>query len=194
MNSEIMSGQGGFTLVELLMAMAVFSFMLLIIVVGFINVVGLHNQALAANAAQDSARSAMDTVVQGIRDSSAVLSPTTQGAPSTTLCLATASGADEGFYVNSATNVMYEFQSNSCSPPYLTNLALTSTAEQAYFAATLETTNPSPIWKPEVEVKLVVGSNNNSTSGSGAGLQCGPTNADRQFCSVVTLTSGAEPR
>jgi prepilin-type N-terminal cleavage/methylation domain-containing protein len=62
----------GFTLIELLVAMAVFSFMMLIIATGFINIVRLHNQAVVSNLTQDSANSAIQTLVQAVRDSHGV--------------------------------------------------------------------------------------------------------------------------
>jgi prepilin-type N-terminal cleavage/methylation domain-containing protein len=192
MSPEPMTHEAGFTLIELILAMAVFAFMLLLIVVGFLNVVRLHDEVVAANQAQDSARSAMDTIVQAVRDSSAVVQPTTQGAPWPTLCVASSSGPDVAFYVDSTTNILYE--ANNCSAPYVNAVPLTSSNEQAYFQSKLESTSTNPQWRPEVELKLIVASNNGTTTGSGSTLACGPSNVDRAFCSVVTLTTGAEPR
>jgi len=75
--------QNGFTMIELLVAMSVFSFLLLIIVVGFMNIVRLHNQALASErgagqcadgdgrawcgAVRDSAGGSVPSVPTGIR-------------------------------------------------------------------------------------------------------------------------------
>src|SRR5205823_262577 len=94
----------GFTMIELLMAMALFSFFLLIVVAGFLNVVRAHNQAIATNAAQDNARVAMDTLVQAVRDSAGVNDP----APNTTsnmLCLADAGGVDKQYWVQTVAGV-----------------------------------------------------------------------------------------
>jgi prepilin-type N-terminal cleavage/methylation domain-containing protein len=181
----------GFTLIELVLAMAIFGFMLLLIVAGFINVVRLHNEALASNSAQDSARTATDAIVQAVRGSSGVVSPTVQGVPSTSLCLASASGADVGFYV--ASQILYE--TTNCSPPYTTSTPLTSSNEEAYFNATLESTNASdPQWKPEVQLKLEVAPNNGYATWNGTDFVCQGGAADLQFCSVVKLITGAEPR
>src|SRR5258705_7656478 len=86
----------GFTLVELLMAMAVFSFMLLIVVVGFMNIVHLHNQAIASNMAQDNARTVMDEMVRAVRDSQGVI--TTTPGPFGTVCLGSPTAGQERYY------------------------------------------------------------------------------------------------
>ncbi len=103
--------QDGFTLIELLVAMTVFSFMLLIIVVGFINIVRLHNQALAANLAQDNARTAMDTMVQAVRDSTGIVRPT--AGSSTVLCLNSSAGPMQAYYVATLAGVNTLFQANT---------------------------------------------------------------------------------
>lgn len=193
MSSAITARESGFTLIELMLAFAVFGFMLLIVVAGFINVVRLHNEALASNNAQDSARTAMDTMVQAVRNSSGIVFPANQGAAASTLCVASSSGPDTGFYVDSTTQILYE--ASNCSAPYTNPVPLTSGNEQAYLQSTLESSDSGdPQWKPEVELKLVVSSNNGTTTGSGVGTQCANDAADHEFCSVVTLTTGAEPR
>jgi prepilin-type N-terminal cleavage/methylation domain-containing protein len=178
----------GFTMIELLVAMAVFSFMLLIITVGFINIVRLHNQAIASNIAQDNARTAMDELVRAVRDSSDVLTPAA-GVPANRLCLASASGPQQLYYLNA--NRLY--RADNCTTP--TNVtALTSTSVQvASFLATVKTAGPN-IVKPQVEMTITVASNNGTTTGTGASVTCGTSIRDRQFCAVVTLTSGAVPR
>lgn len=183
------SREGGFTLIELMVAMAVFSFMLLIIVVGFINVVKLHNQALASNTAQDNARTAIDELVRAVRDSAGVVSPV-PGTPANTLCLANANGPQRVYYLTSAGVLM---RADDCTARN-NAVALTSTAVRVtHFEATV-TSAGTLIVKPQVELTLTVASNNGTTTGSGAAVACGPSNANRTFCSTVTLTSGAVPR
>jgi type II secretory pathway pseudopilin PulG len=184
-------------MIELLVAMSVFSFMLLIIVVGFINVVRLHNQALASNAVQDNARSAMDELVRAVRNSAAVVTPNAVGAPSSTLCLANASGPQQKFYlVTGPAPTFYKtlYQGDNCTAAPSNTRALTSAGVNvADFAATLDT-GGAGIVKPEVRITVTVASNNGTTTGSGATVACNNSNADRQFCSTMTLTSGAVPR
>jgi prepilin-type N-terminal cleavage/methylation domain-containing protein len=179
----------GFTMIELLVAMAVFSFMLLIIVVGFINIVRLHNQALASNTSQDNARTAMDELVRAVRDSAGVVTPA-PGVPANTLCLANASGPQRVYYLNGG--ILY--RADDCTSR-VNAVAVTSTAVQvANFVATVKTAGAS-ILKPQVELTVTIATTGNgTTTGSGASIACGPSTADRTFCSVVTLTSGAVPR
>ncbi len=192
MSRELVQADG-FTMIELVLAMAIFGFFLLIIVTGFINVVRLHNEAYTSNAAQDNARTAMDAMVAAVRDSSGVVTPTVQGAPSPTLCLTSAGGPDVGFYVDSSSQVLYE--TTNCSPPYATSTPLTASNEEANFDATLESANPTdPQWKPETQLKLEVAPNNGTATWNGSDFVCTGSAADLQFCSVVKLTSGAEPR
>jgi prepilin-type N-terminal cleavage/methylation domain-containing protein len=188
MRRRVVAGEGGFTMIELLVAMSVFSFMLLIIVVGFINIVRMHNQALASGVAQDNARVMMDELVRGVRDSAGVTSPA-PGIPSATLCLANASGPQQYYYVNAGTL----FRGDGCTAPANVRALSSSAVSVTSFVATVESAG-AEIVKPEVKLALTVASNNGTTTGSGAGVRCGPTNAERTFCAVITLTSGAVPR
>jgi prepilin-type N-terminal cleavage/methylation domain-containing protein len=183
--------EAGFTMIELMVAMAVFSFMLLIIVVGFINVVRIHNQALASNIAQDNARGAMDELVRAVRDSTGVVTPL-PGASSNTLCLADASGPPKVYYVSPlppAANAML-YRATDCAAHVGATPVLSQSVKVVGFTATVETSG-SAIVKPHVELNITVASSNGTASPTGV---CGPTNADRQFCSSITLTSGAVPR
>jgi prepilin-type N-terminal cleavage/methylation domain-containing protein len=191
--------ESGFTMIELLMSMTIFSFMLLIITAGFMNIVNIHNQAIAANVSQDNASSAMDVMVKAIRDSSGPVSPSVIGAPSSTLCLVSASGGEQEYFVrqtiNPAESILY--RGDTClgnSNPHPNEVALTSPSVQvANFQATLMTGGPGGvILKPEVGLTITVSSNNGTTTGGGS--TCSSNNGDRAFCSVVTLSSGAVPR
>jgi prepilin-type N-terminal cleavage/methylation domain-containing protein len=191
------TSEAGFTLIELLVAMAVFSFMLLIIVVGFMNVVRLHDQALASNVAQDNARGAMEELVRAVRDSAGVVTPV-PGTPSSTLCLASANGPQQYYWVKSVvvsgvtTNMLYRGDGCTASPS--NQRPLTSNSVQvANFRATVKTSG-AKIVKPQVEMTVTIASNNGTTTGSGASIACGPSNSSRAFCATVTLTSGAVPR
>jgi prepilin-type N-terminal cleavage/methylation domain-containing protein len=181
-------GQEGFTLIELLVAMTVFSFMLVIIVVGFINIVQLHNQAIASNLAQDSARTAMDEMVRAVRDSAGAI--TTTVGPLGTVCVGSpTAGLQRSYYINGG--ILY--RADNCVTHANPQAITSSSVMVSNFEATIQSTGPQ-IVKPAVQITITVGSNNGTTTGAGAALTCGPTNAERTFCSVVTLTSGAEPR
>lgn len=193
----------GFTLVELVVAMALFSFMLLIVVVGFMNIVGLHDQAIAANATQNSARAALDQLVDAVRNSQSVQSICDStggncGSPKTAteiLCLNMAASAQEVFYVDNG--VLYEAQ-NCPAAQRVSVQALTEPSVQVTnFGAVVQSVGAS-ITKPEVQLSVTVASANGTsqTAGQGAAATttCANDDNDRQYCSVITLTSGAEPR
>jgi len=179
----------GFTLVELLVAMSVFSFMLVIIVVGFVNIVHLHNEAIASNIAQDNARTGMDELVRGVRASSGVVS-TTPG-PSGTVCLSSPqAGQNQIYYLNAGVLMRASNCATKTNPTAITS----SSVVVSNFAVTVQSTGPK-IVKPVVQITVTVGTAGNGTTvGAGASLACGNTNSDRTFCSVVTLTSAAVPR
>jgi prepilin-type N-terminal cleavage/methylation domain-containing protein len=182
-----MSDQRGFTLIELVMAMAVFSFMLLIIMEGFTQIIQLHNGAIEENAAQDNARGAMDTIVADIRGASSVSVPTPN-----TLCILSAAGGWQYFAVVTTAGSKILYESDDCLNINSNKVALTSSIVQvANFQAAVETAG---VTEPEVSATITVASNNNTTFGSGAATQCKNNDQDREFCSVVTLNSGAVPR
>lgn len=64
------AAEAGFSLVELLLAMAVFSFMLLIITAGFINVVRIQQSGVASRSTQQSARLVLDSLMKDVRAAS----------------------------------------------------------------------------------------------------------------------------
>jgi hypothetical protein len=169
-----------------MVAMSIFSFMLLIVTMGFINIVHIHNQAVASNIAQDNARAAMDELVRGVRTSNGIL-PSAAG----TLCLtSTTSGQQTIYYVQPVGlgGILYRADSASCTAPGLRRQALTSNIVSVTNFAVVVPVAATP--KSEVSMTLTVASNN----GTAPGGVCGPTNSDRTFCSVITLTSGAVPR
>ena len=85
MSKAIMQSESGFTLVEVLMAMAVFSFMLTIILVGFLSVVRTHESGVVQRSTQQNARLALDQVEKIIHSSAEATTSTANGYP--VLCL-----------------------------------------------------------------------------------------------------------
>ena len=88
-----MKQEGGFTLIELVVAMAIFGFMLIIVVAGFINIVQLDQNGLASRAVQQNARLVTDDIEQTIRTSTQAW-PITSGA-NTTICMNGSNGIVE---------------------------------------------------------------------------------------------------
>ncbi len=189
----------GFTLVELLVAMTVFSFMLLIITVGFINIVHIHNQAVAANNAEDNGRTALDEVVRAIRNSSGMSS--IANGPNVTLCLEKPDGGQQTVYyvpphVSTSPGILTRGSSDTCDMPPAGDPSVQAITSDVVTVSDFTATSSSAgTAKPPVNLSLTVASNNGTAGvGSGASVQCGPTAADRTFCSTVTLKSSAVPR
>jgi len=186
---KLRKDERGFTLVELLVAMSVFSFMLVIVVVGFINVVHLHNEAIASNMAQDNARTAMDELVRAVRDSAGTITPT--AGPNGTLCLGAPQGGQERYYYLVAGVLT---RADNCTTHSNPASITSSSVQVTNFDPIVQSTGPK-VKKPVVQLTVTVGTAGNGTTvGAGASLACGNSNASRTFCSVVTLTSGAVPR
>jgi prepilin-type N-terminal cleavage/methylation domain-containing protein len=100
--------QAGFTLVELVISMAIFSMMLLIVVSGFLHVVRVQQASLASRNTQHNSRFALEEMVRESRSATDVL--VTAGplgpAPLDTVCLTTESGFIR-FQVNGADQRLY---------------------------------------------------------------------------------------
>jgi prepilin-type N-terminal cleavage/methylation domain-containing protein len=63
-----MRRQNGFTIIELLLAMAFFSFILMLVVAGFIQINRSYTRGLTVKQVQNSARSVIDEISSAIRD------------------------------------------------------------------------------------------------------------------------------
>jgi prepilin-type N-terminal cleavage/methylation domain-containing protein len=195
----VKQSEAGFTLIELLIAMAIFGMSLTIIIGGIINVMNLHNQAMAANYSQDNARHAIDAVVQAVRDSSGSTAPVigvdASGADLDTLCLDVASGPKQFFAV--VGGVLQ--RSNGCTSPTgtvdVTGAGLFGAKLVLFKVKPMIATTP-PGQKSELEIKVTFANDNNTSTTNLAThtTQCGTSVAQRSFCSVVTLTAGATPR
>lgn len=68
-----LASAGGFSLIELLVAMSVFSFMLLIISTGFIGIIKINQSTNASRLTQQSARLIIETLERKLRASSQVV-------------------------------------------------------------------------------------------------------------------------
>lgn len=190
------TGQRGFTLIELILAMAVFSMMLLIIVSGFINVVHLHNRAIALNQTQDNARAAMDQIVQAVRNSSNGSTPNIQGsAPlGASLCVSSVSGPDTVFFIDAVTYSL--MRADGCVARLNAEALTNPNVVVTNFAPTVESVSGSAGTKPQVDLALTVATSNGTTdpATNGEGVKCAVGTSTQTFCSVVTFKSGVTPR
>ena len=196
-NPVKLTGAGGFTLVGLVIAIAVFSMMLVIIVTGMINIVRMHNQALASNLAQDNARGAVDELVRGIRDSAGVDWANTDngGVNGTTrLCLKVANSPGTEYWVKNVGGVLTLYRhDNGCTVGG--GVAVTDPVVNVQdFKVTPTTSTTAGFARQEVHISVTTGSSNGTTTGVGAGTTCASSTNAREFCSGGTLASGAVPR
>jgi prepilin-type N-terminal cleavage/methylation domain-containing protein len=188
--------QAGFTLVELMVAMSVFSFMLLIIMVGFMNIVRLHNAAIASNVAQDNARIAMDDMVRAIRDSTGVVTTPPPG-PNGTLCLKYSAGPQQFYFTEpvgpgpNAQRILY--RSEACGVFNPRTKITNDYVSVVYFRAEVKNFPANPV-RPHIALRIKVASSNATTSNTGDATVCQSSNQARAFCSVVELRTGATPR
>lgn len=84
--------QAGYTLIELLLAMSIFSFMLLLILSGYLSVFRLYQNGLASRDTQQNGRYAMEEMVRTVRESKDVVGAVTSG-DFDSVCLQSQSGA-----------------------------------------------------------------------------------------------------
>jgi prepilin-type N-terminal cleavage/methylation domain-containing protein len=179
----------GFTLIELILAMAVFSGALLIIVGGFLNIMRLSNQSISFNVAQDNARKAMDDVVATIRSSSSTVAPTATAGVLGTLCLRSSKGPDQ-YYDVVAGRLR---RSNNCSTPSGSVFLTQSNMRVQQFVPIITDTGLAGGSRPQINITMTV-SSAAGTTGTGAATKCVADVVQRTFCSVVTINSGATPR
>jgi prepilin-type N-terminal cleavage/methylation domain-containing protein len=187
------SRQAGFTLIELLVAMAIFSFILLIIVSGFLMVMRMRNKALAYNMVQDSARTAMNELVRAVRDSSGVVPASVVAGPNGAICLQQTGGQVLRYYVTGGILT----RATACTAPFTNAQAITnSSVRVTRFDVRQENSSATnPNIKPEMLITLTVASNNGTAVVAADGsATCSTNSHDLPYCAVQNLTSGAVPR
>lgn len=183
-----MRRDNGFTLVELVMAMAIFSFMLSIIVTGFINIIRIHNASVAVNVVQDNAQTIIAALERDVRDSAAVEVGVDGGEPS--LCI---DGNQIITYDNTA-HMLYTWQSsdNNCDPTAGTAVQLTSeNVKVYYFNVTNDTPNDN---RPTIRIATTIGSAGGTYTGTGVNTVCSGGFSTRNYCAITTITGSATPR
>ncbi len=196
-----MKMKAGFTLIELVMAMAVFSFLLLLVSSGFIQVVRIHQAGIASRSTQQNARLVLDALAKDIRVS-ALASSATVTSQYDRLCLAKGSQTLQ-YAVDTTTG---DLKVNTITPP-----AAGTCPAPANFTGwrTLNddivrveqfravTTLPAQPGLGTAMVTLTLASRNNLNALDPASnpprTRCLP-GAGSQFCAVTTLSSGATLR
>lgn len=184
------SSQSGFTLVELLMAMTLFSFMLILITSGFITVAKIYQSTLAARKTQSSARLAIEEVARQARNAN-----TAQLAGGNTLCLYGTSNVRFRLIDNGTTSSLVREVFTNCADlavysdrQTLTPPDLRVPLSNGFVASILDSTSPTP----SVEFTLKVTTN---TPDLINGLNnCSQGVPGTQFCSTTLLTTSVALR
>jgi prepilin-type N-terminal cleavage/methylation domain-containing protein len=179
--------QKGFTLVEMIMAMAIFSFMLLIILIGFLNIVHLHQAGISARDAQQNARFATEDMVRTMRESSAAQINGAQDL----LCLTVGGTAVQ--YRRDAAGRIYRGTGTTCAGPF-SESALTSSS--TYVVAVKYDLQGGVANNPSiVTIHLSVALSSTYTyTGTVGDMHCGLAQAAAQYCSVANINTAGSTR
>ncbi len=178
------SNQGGFTLVEISMAMAIFTFMLLVVSLAYINIARLYNAATVARNVQQNNRFAMEQISRVARVSQKA------AAANNGVCFSSGKG-ETLFYLkhldgpSAANNVLV--QSSDCGQPLDSN-SVTLSSPNTY-ASRLEVdtlvgnTVTITLWMASKTDLLNTATNPTCASGAGS-----------EFCAINKLTTTLEMR
>jgi prepilin-type N-terminal cleavage/methylation domain-containing protein len=183
--SAVSRKEDGYTLIELLMAMAVFSFMLVIIVAGFINIVRLHNASVATNIVQDNAQTIMASLERVVRNGTSV---DTASLAAGKLCV----DGNQLVALNPVTYALTLTSVVNCITPIGAPANLMSSDVKVFSFVAI---NDTPLQvRPTIRLAITVGSANGTVTAAGANSSCGGNASDRAFCAVSTITGAATPR
>lgn len=182
---------GGFTMIELLIAMTVFSFMLMIASVAFINIVRIHQAGIASRAVAQNARLILDEIFASARQSTEAIVPPTGLSR---VCFQTSSGVTE-YQLDDNSDILTMTSDRSC--PVITSatpsaLRLNDSSVEFTHLDSVAT-DPSGIAPGTYFLTLTAASRNNMAALNPTGDACIP-GAGSQFCSVTTVSSTAALR
>lgn len=193
-------------MVELILAMALFSFVLLIITTGFLNVVRLHQAGRASRDTQQNTRFGMEDIVRDARTAYRAEIISTDPLKHK-LCLFITPGPGGGtqFYVDGdklrkkrfdvtvGSNYFNLCQAQPLNPA--DSVVSSSDVAVREFLVTKVVTPPAfPGDEPpeSIQLRLAIASTSDSTLISGT--NCQPGASGSQFCAVTILTSSASLR
>lgn len=186
--------QTGFTMIELLMAMAVFSFMLMIVSAGFIQVVRIHQSGIASRTTQQNSRLVIDAVMKDVRISASAASA--NPGQLNWLCLAKGSQTLE-YAVDTSGNLRVGVIPNpapgTCPVPTFTGWGTLNDAGVIVTQFAVVTTPAVDTGLGTAMVTLTMASRNNLNALDPTRTQCLPGSGS-QFCAVTTVSSGAALR
>jgi prepilin-type N-terminal cleavage/methylation domain-containing protein len=188
----------GFTMVELLIAMAVFSFMMMIVTAGFVQVVKIHQSGIASRTTQQNSRLVLDAVSKDIR--LAATAATANPGQKNWLCLARGSLTQEYAVDTNGDLQVGTIPSQApgvCPPPNFSDTARgwrrlnDPSVEVTQFAAA--TTAGVQTGLGTAMVTITMASRNNLDALDTSRTRCLP-GPGAQFCAVTTLSTTAQLR
>lgn len=182
--------QAGFTLVEITLAMAIFTFMLLVVSLAYINIARLYNASTAARGVQQNNRFAMEQITRIARTSTEARWVSTAAGDG--LCLKSTLSGAQFFYLHSVDsgdphkNELR--QATDCVTPNDSNSKVVSSPRTYAAKMSIEAQAPGT-----VTVNLWMVSRTDLLKTVNADLQCnqGP---GAEFCAVSKLTTTVELR
>ncbi|HSH31748.1 MAG TPA: prepilin-type N-terminal cleavage/methylation domain-containing protein [Candidatus Saccharimonadales bacterium] len=192
--TSVSSQQGGFTMIELLLAMALFSFVLLLVAAGFLQVVKLYQSGLASRNTQQNARFGMEQMIRQARGATGA--QRVAATPFTDVLCLNGESARVRFYVGAGDRLYRDiFASNApcaagASPP--ANAISSPDVRVVGFSAVPVTDTTGPVGVTSVQLTLRVASD--VTLLNPARTACDPAASGSQFCSLTTFTSTASLR
>lgn len=183
------SNKSGFTLIELVIALSVLSFILMLGVYGFVQVLKMYSSSLALKNTQRVARGAMEEMVREIRYQGGIA-----GLSSDMLCVETAGNLVS--YRVDDNRRLYRYSgisdcNGSNNPVELT----ASNTRVAVFEPVEVKDSSGPNAKTlGLEITMVVTTADTDLLQGSSGESCNPTATGSQYCSTTTLHSAVSFR
>jgi prepilin-type N-terminal cleavage/methylation domain-containing protein len=188
--SRTASKQAGFTLVEISLAMAIFTFMLLVVSMAYINIARLYNASTAARNVQQNNRFAMEQISRMARTSSEAR--WISGTGKDGLCLKSTVSGSQFFYLHNVDGNDLQKnelrQSSDCAAPTDANSKVLSSP--GTYAAKM---NADTSAQGTVTISLWMVSRTDLLKNVNNNLEC-DQKTGAEFCAVNKLTTTVEYR
>lgn len=174
----------GFTLIELMLAMALFSLGLLVVAAGFLSLLHLYQNGVVSRATQHDSRFGINQILTDSHDARGYI--VTHGA-SDIVCMI---GAEKGYYVNGNRLVVGTW--SSASPCLAANIAATqpiSSANNAILNFTADEGPAKGVCSGSCNVRITLRVASATASANVTGNQCDPSKPNLTFCSVTVVST-----
>ncbi len=184
----------GFTLVELLIALTVFTSLLIVITTSFVNLLRLQTATIAARNTQQAARYAMEEMVRTARGAVDTSTATVPGTSA--VCFWSSTGNGRAYFVSSQKLYAYDYKdapTSNCdvdatTPPAAKRLITTDDAQVLKFETSATTT------KPQVANLTLALVSSTAETGQVTASDCRATSSKLNACSIAELSSSATLR